>query len=109
MPYALLVSIIISTSNMIPILGPILGAIPTTFIILMSNPTHPMQAIWFVILIIVLQQIDGDIIYSRVVGNSIGLSRLWVMFVILVAGGKLGIIGMIIGVPVFSIIYTLFT
>lgn len=107
MPYALLISVIIGTSNMIPILGPILGAIPTTFIILMANPTHPMQAVWFIILIIVLQQIDGDIIYPRVVGNSIGLSGLWVMFAILVAGGKFGIIGMIIGVPTFAIIYTL--
>lgn len=107
MPYALLVSVIIGLSNMIPILGPILGAIPTTFIILMANPTHPIQALWFIILIIILQQIDGDIIYPRVVGNSIGLSGLWVMFAILVAGGKFGIVGMIIGVPTFAIIYTL--
>lgn len=106
-PYALLVSVIIGSSNIIPILGPILGTVPTTFIVLMANPTQPIQALWFIVFIITLQQIDGNIIYPRVVGSSIGLSGLWVMFAILVFGGQFGLLGMIIGVPICAVIYIL--
>lgn len=107
MPYALLVSVIIGLTNVIPIFGPILGAIPSTFIILMAEPTQPMNAVWFIIFIVVLQQIDGNIIYPRIVGNSIGLSGLWVMFAILVGGSKFGLIGMVLGVPTFAVAYAL--
>lgn len=106
-PYALLVSVIIGLTNMIPIVGPIFGCIPTTFIVLMASPTEPMRAVWFIVLIIVLQQIDGNIIYPRVVGGSIGLSGLWVLFAIFVGGGKFGLLGMILGVPAFAVIYAL--
>lgn len=106
-PYALLVSVIIGLTNMIPIIGPIFGCIPTTFIVLMANPTDPMRALWFIVLIITLQQIDGNIIYPRVVGGSIGLSGLWVLFAIFVGGGKFGLLGMILGVPSFAVIYAL--
>ncbi len=106
-PYALLISVIIGASNIIPILGPILGTVPTAFIVLMSDPTHPLKAIWFILFIIILQQIDSNIIYPRVVGGSIGLSGLWVLFAILVIGGQFGLLGMIIGVPICAIIYTL--
>ena len=106
-PYALLISVIIGTSNVIPIFGPILGTIPTTFIVLMADPTHPIRAIWFIILIIVLQQIDGNIIYPRVVGGSIGLSGLWVMFAIIVFGGQFGLLGMVAGVPICAVLYIL--
>lgn len=106
-PYALLVSVIIGLTNMIPIVGPIFGCIPTTFIVLMASPTEPMRAVWFIVLIIALQQIDGNIIYPRVVGGSIGLSGLWVLFAIFVGGGKFGLIGMILGVPTFAVIYAL--
>ncbi|MGL6173027.1 MAG: AI-2E family transporter [Cellulosilyticaceae bacterium] len=106
-PYALLVSVIIGLTNMIPIVGPIFGCIPTTFIVLMASPTEPMRALWFIVLIIVLQQIDGNIIYPRVVGGSIGLSGLWVLFAIFVGGGKFGLLGMVLGVPAFAVIYAL--
>ncbi|MGL4362021.1 MAG: AI-2E family transporter [Cellulosilyticaceae bacterium] len=104
-PYALLVSIIIGISNIIPIIGPILGTLPTTFIILMANPTNPFQAIWFMLFIIILQQVDGNIIYPRVVGTSIGLPGLWVLFAILIFGGQFGLVGMIVGVPICAISY----
>lgn len=106
-PYALLVSVIIGGSNIIPILGPILGTVPTTFIVLMADPTDPLKAVWFIVFVIALQQIDGNFIYPRVVGSSIGLSGLWVMFAILVFGGQFGLLGMIIGVPICAISYIL--
>lgn len=103
-PYSLLISVIIGITNIIPIFDPIIGAIPCTFIILMANP---IKASWFIIFIIILQQIDGNIICPRIVGSSIGLSGLWVMFAILVGGGLFGLVGMVIGVPAFAVIYAL--
>lgn len=103
-PYALLISVIIGLTNIIPIFGPIIGSIPCTFIILMVSP---IRALWFIVFVIVLQQIDSNIICPRVVGGSIGLSGLWVMFAILVGGGLFGLPGMIIGVPMFAVFYTL--
>lgn len=105
MPYALLVSVIIGTTNIIPYFGPIIGAVPCTFIILMNSP---MQALYFVILAIVLQQVDGNLISPRIVGDSVGLSGLWVLFAITVGGGLFGLIGMVAGVPAFAVIYALF-
>lgn len=107
MPYAVLVSIIIGASNVIPIFGPIIGTIPATFIVLMANPTEPMSAVWFVVLVLIIQRIDNDIIYPKVIGNSIGLSGLWVIFAILIGGGLWGLTGMIVGVPLFAVIYQL--
>ncbi|MHC1749225.1 MAG: AI-2E family transporter [Cellulosilyticaceae bacterium] len=103
-PYTLLISVIIGITNIIPIFGPIIGGIPCTFIILMANP---IKALWFIVFIFVLQQIDGNIICPKIVGNSIGLSGLWVIFAILVGGGLLGLFGMVIGVPTFAVIYAL--
>ncbi len=104
MPYALLASVIVGITNMIPFFGPFIGAIPCTFIILVNDP---MKAVWFVILMVVLQQIDGNIISPRVVGNSVGLSGLWVLFAILVGGSLFGLPGMMIGLPTFAVIYNL--
>ena len=103
-PYALLISVIIGITNMIPIVGPILGTIPGAFILLMADP---MKAVWFVVLIIALQQVDGNFIYPRVVGNSVGLPALWVLVAITVGGGLFGLLGMILAVPTFSVIYKL--
>lgn len=102
--YAPLISVIIGITNMIPIVGPILGTIPGALILLMVNP---IKAVWFVVFIIVIQQIDSNLIYPKVVGNSIGLPGLWVLFAITVGGGLGGIFGMIVGVPLASILYTI--
>ena len=102
--YAPLISVIIGITNMIPIAGPILGTIPCALILLLVKP---IDAVWFVVFIIVIQQIDSNLIYPKVVGNSIGLPALWVLFAITVGGGLGGVLGMIIGVPLMSILYTL--
>ncbi|GLC32604.1 AI-2E family transporter [Clostridium omnivorum] len=101
-PYAMLVSVIQTLTNLIPVFGPIIGAVPSTFIILMINP---VKALVFVIFIIVLQQIDGNIIQPRIVGNTIGLPGIWVLLAIVVGSGLFGIVGLIIGVPVVAVIY----
>lgn len=103
-PYAVLISTIIGITNVVPIVGPFIGAIPSTFIILLVNPT---KAIWFVIFIICIQQIEGDIIYPKVVGDSIGLPAIWVLMSIIVGGGLFGVAGMVLGVPITSIVYRL--
>ncbi len=105
MPYVLLVSVIIGVTNIIPFFGPFIGAVPSTFIILIVDP---FRALWFVIFILVLQQIDGNIIGPKILGSSTGLPAIWVMFAILVGGGLAGFAGMIAGVPTMAVIYTLF-
>lgn len=105
MPYPLLVSVIIGVTALIPIFGAFVGTIPAVFIIFMYSP---ITAFWFIILIIVIQQIEGNLIYPRVVGNSIGLSALWVMFAMMVGGSLFGILGMLIGIPLFGVAYTVF-
>lgn len=104
--YAPLISVIIGLTNMIPIVGPILGTVPGVLILLMVNP---IKAVWFVVFIIIIQQIDSNLIYPKVVGNSIGLPGLWVLFAITVGGGLWGIMGMIVGVPLVSIVYAVVT
>ena len=102
MPYTLLVSVIVGVTNVIPFFGPYIGAIPSTLIILLVNP---IQAVYFLIFILILQQIDGNIIGPTILGESTGLSAFWVVFAILLGGGLFGILGMIIGVPTFAVIY----
>ncbi len=101
-PYALLVSVIVGVTNVIPFFGPYLGAIPTAFIILMINP---VKCLWFLIFILILQQIDGNIIGPKILGDSTGLSSFWVIFAITVFGGFFGVGGMFLAVPIFAIIY----
>jgi len=103
--YALLLSAIIGVTNIIPCFGPIFGAVPVVFIVLIAQPE---KAIWVLIFIIILQQFDGNILGPRILGNSIGLPAIWVMFAIIIGGGLFGVGGMIIGVPVFAVIYILF-
>ena len=104
MPYALLISVIIGLTNLVPIIGPIIGTIPGALLMLMINP---MSAVWFVLFIIVLQQIESNLIYPKVVGDSIGLPGLWVLFAVTVGGGLFGLPGVLLGVPAFAVIYTL--
>ena len=101
-PSALLVSVIIGVTNVIPFFGPFIGAIPATLLILIQNP---IKALWFVLFVLVLQQVDGNIIGPKILGNTTGLSSFWVLFSILLFGGLWGFVGMIVGVPLFAVIY----
>ena len=102
MPYALLISVLVAVTALIPIFGAFIGTIPSAFIILIIDP---MKALWFVIFIIVLQQIEGNLIYPRVVGSSVGLPPIWVMLAMLIGGNTFGLLGMLLGIPTFSVIY----
>lgn len=104
MPYYPLISVIVGVTNIIPIFGPFIGAIPSAFIIFIAEPK---KALWFIIIIIIIQQIDGNIIGPKILGDSIGLSALWIVVSITVFGGMFGITGMIMGVPAFAVLYTL--
>ena len=104
MEYSLLIAVIIGLTNIIPFFGPFIGAVPSIFILLIISP---LQALIFAVFILILQQVDGNIIGPRIIGDSVGLSSLWIMFAIIVGGAYFGVAGMILGVPVFSVIYTL--
>ncbi|OON92104.1 MAG: hypothetical protein ATN34_00630 [Epulopiscium sp. Nele67-Bin002] len=106
-PYVMLVSVIIGVTNIVPMVGPWIGTIPASFIILMADITDPMKVVWFILFIIVLQQLESNLIYPRVVGSSLGLPGFWVMFAITIGGNLLGLIGIILGVPSAAAIYKL--
>lgn len=103
MPYALLVSVIVGVTNVIPFFGPFIGAIPSALIIFMVSP---LKALIFVIFIVILQQVDGNFIGPKILGNSVGVNGFWIMFSIILGTGLFGFMGMLLGVPVFVIIYT---
>lgn len=100
--YPVLLSVIIGVTNMIPVFGPFIGAIPGALILILVDP---FQALWFVLFIIVLQQFDGNYLGPRILGDSIGLPSLWIMFAIIVGGGYFGVIGIFLGVSIFAVIY----
>jgi len=102
--YPILISVIIGITSLIPIVGSIIGLMPALFILLMIEP---IQALWFLLFIIVLQQVEGNFIYPRVVGGTIGLPPLWVLLGIVIGGGLFGVLGMLLGVPALSVIYQL--
>ena len=102
-PYTPLISVVVGVTNIIPFFGPFLGAIPCAFIILLDSP---LQCLYFILFIIVLQQFDGNILGPKILGDSTGLSSFWVIVAILVGGGLWGILGMFIGVPLFACLYT---
>lgn len=104
LPYAVLISVIVGITNIIPFFGPYLGAIPSAFLILLINP---IQALYFVLFILVLQQFDGNILKPRIFSNSTGLSSFLVITAIIVGGGLFGIFGMFVGVPVCAVICTI--
>ena len=105
MPYAMLVSVIIGVTNIIPFFGPFIGAIPSFIIILINSP---IQSLYFLIFVLALQQFDGNILGPKILGNSTGLPSFWVLFAILLFGGLFGFIGMLIGVPVFAVLTHIF-
>lgn len=101
-PFCVLISVIIGVTNIIPFFGPFLGAIPSLLLILFINP---LQAFYFLIFVIILQQVDGNIIGPKILGSSTGLSSFWVIFAITLFGGIWGILGMIVGVPIFAVLF----
>lgn len=104
-PYAVLISSIVGITNIIPYFGPFIGAVPCIIILLLENPT---KALIFTIFILILQQIDGNIIGPKVLGETIGLNSFWVMFSIILFGGLFGVVGMFLGVPIFAAFYVFF-
>ena len=104
MPFTILVSVIVGITNIIPFFGPFIGAIPSFIIIMFVSP---VKALWFLVIILIIQQLDGNVIGPKILGDSIGISAFWILFSILVAGKLLGLVGMIIGVPLFAIVYSI--
>ncbi|MCI8543516.1 MAG: AI-2E family transporter [Lachnospiraceae bacterium] len=102
MPYALLISVIVGMTNIIPMFGPFIGAVPSAFLLLLVSP---MKCLIFLVFIIILQQVDGNIIGPRILGNSTGLSALYVTVAMLLFGKLMGFFGMIVGVPLFATLY----
>lgn len=101
-PYPVLVSVIVGVTNVIPFFGPYIGAVPSILLVLLASP---IKALYFLIILIVIQQIDGNIIGPKILGNSTGLSSFWVVFAIMLFGGVFGFWGMLFGVPIFGVIY----
>lgn len=106
LPYALLISAIMFVFNLIPYIGPFIGAIPCALLLLLTD--DPMQALWFAIFVLILQTVDGNILAPWILGDSTGLPAVWILISILVGGGLFGMIGMFLGVPVCAVIYMLF-
>ena len=104
MPYTPLISVVVGVTNVIPFFGPFLGAIPSIFLILLVDP---LKAVYFAVFVLALQQLDGNVIGPKILGDSTGISSFWVIVAILVGGGFFGVLGMFLGVPVFAAIQTL--
>jgi hypothetical protein len=102
MPFALMLSVIVGITNVIPFFGPFIGAIPSVFILLLENP---IDALYFVVIIVIIQQLDGNVIGPKIVGNAIGIGSFWVLISVLIGGGLFGFAGMALGVPVFAVFY----
>ena len=102
MPFALMLSVIVGITNVIPFFGPFIGAIPSVFILLLENP---IDALYFIVIIVIIQQLDGNVIGPKIVGNAIGIGSFWVLISVLIGGGLFGFAGMALGVPVFAVFY----
>lgn len=106
LPYALILGVLVGVTSVIPVVGAFLGAIPCVLLLLFIDP---LQAVIFVIFLVILQQIEGNVIYPRVVGGSVGLSGLWVLAAVVVGSGFLGVFGILLAVPLFATVGTLLT
>ncbi len=104
MPYVLLISVFIAVTALVPVVGAWMGCIVGALLILLNDP---LQALWFVVLFLFLQQIEGNVIYPRVMGNAIGLPSLWVLFAVVLGQGLFGIVGMLVFIPLTSVLYAL--
>lgn len=103
-PYALMISVLVGVLSIIPMFGAFIGVALGAFIILMVSP---MQALWFIVFFILLQQIEGNLIYPRVVGNSVGLPAVWVLFAVTVGANTMGLVGILMNIPICSVLYVL--
>jgi len=103
MPYSALIAVVVGVTNVIPMIGPLIGAVPCALILIFISP---IKCLIFIAYIIILQQIDGNIIGPKVLGNTTGLSGFWILFALLFFGSLFGFWGMMLGVPFFSLIYT---
>ncbi|MGN0976903.1 MAG: AI-2E family transporter [Faecousia sp.] len=101
-PNALLVSAIVGITNVIPFFGPFIGAVPATLLIMIENP---IKGLWFIVFVLALQQLDGNIIGPKILGDRTGLSSFWVLFAIVLFGGLWGLVGMVVCVPIFAVLY----
>lgn len=104
LPFAVLISVIVGVTNIIPFFGPFIGAVPSILILLIVDP---VAALKFAVFVLLLQQFDGNILGPKILGNSTGLSALWVLVAIIVSGGLFGFAGMVVGVPLFAVLYAL--
>lgn len=102
--YPLLISVIVGLTNIIPLFGPYIGAVPSVLLLLMVNP---ISALWFIVYVSVLQQIESNLIYPRVVGTSVGLSGFWIIVAVVIGNSLFGILGILIGIPLLSTLYTI--
>ena len=104
LPYAALIGVLIGVSNIIPFFGPFIGGIPSAFILLLVSPK---DMIIFVIILVIIQQFDGNLFKPKIIGNQVGLSSFWVLFSVVVGGALFGMIGFILGTPIYAVIYSL--
>ena len=102
MPFAPMIALIVGVTNVIPFFGPFIGAIPSFLIIMLESP---VQALWFLLIILIIQQLDGNVIGPKIVGSAIGIGSFWVLIAVLIGGGLFGFTGMVFGVPVFAVLY----
>lgn len=100
--YTALIALVVGVSNIIPFFGPFIGAIPSAILLLLIDP---MEALWFIVIILIIQQLDGNVIEPAILGKSVGISSFWVVVSILIAGGLFGVIGLVLGVPLFTVFY----
>jgi predicted PurR-regulated permease PerM len=107
MPYPEMISVFIAAFTLIPVLGPWISTVPSMLIILMASPENPMLAVWFVVMLLIIQQLDNNLIYPKVVGSAVGLSSAWVIIAIIVFGGLFGVIGLLFSVPTTAVVYRL--
>ncbi len=104
LPYAPMIAVLVGVSNIIPFFGPFIGGIPSALILFLVNP---MDSLWFIIILVVIQQLDGNVFKPKIIGNQLGISSFWVLFSVVVGGALFGIPGFILGTPIYAAIYTL--
>ena len=104
LPYAPLIAVLIGVTNIIPFFGPFIGAIPSAFILLLIDPIYMFI---FIIIIVIIQQLDGNLFKPKIIGSQVGLSSFWVLFSVIVGGGMFGVLGLILGTPIYAVIYAL--
>ncbi len=104
LPYAPLIAVLIGVTNIIPFFGPFIGAIPSAFILFLVDP---WDMIWFIIIIFIIQQLDGNLFKPKIIGSQVGLSSFWVLFSVMVGGALFGVVGLILGTPIYAVIYSL--